>query len=47
MWTTIEIYHKHKLKQGIELALDKPKSRIQILSYAQLFQIPFPQCSKI
>jgi hypothetical protein len=47
MWATIEIYHKQKLKQEVELILDKPKSRIQTLSYAQLFQVAFPQWSII
>jgi len=38
MWATIEIYHKHELKQGIEFVLDESNSRIQTLSYAQLLQ---------
>jgi hypothetical protein len=40
MCTTIEIYNKHKLKQGVELVLDEPIIKIQNLSYAQLFK-PF------
>jgi hypothetical protein len=47
MWATIEIYHKLKLKQGVELILDKPNSRIQTLLYAQLLQTIFLQWSII
>jgi hypothetical protein len=35
---TIEIYHKHKLKRGVELVLKEPNSGIQTLSHAQLLQ---------
>jgi hypothetical protein len=38
MWSTIEIYHECELKWEFELILDEANLRIQILSYAQLFQ---------
>jgi hypothetical protein len=30
----MKIYHEGELKQGVELVLDEPNLRIQILSYA-------------
>ncbi len=38
---TIEIHNKRELKLRVELVLNEPKSKIQILSYAQLLQAIF------
>jgi hypothetical protein len=34
MWARMKIYHEGELQQGVELVLDEPNLRIQILSYA-------------
>jgi hypothetical protein len=36
MWVRIKIYHKHKLKWGVEFVLDEPILGIQTLSYATI-----------